>query len=229
MTYDFLKIRGVIFDIDDTLYTEKYYVYRGFEEVSRFLAATACGQTAEQLYDSLWDSFLHGRFGIAALCEELGMPEKAEEALGVYQAVYRDIELLPGAREVITALRRRGIRLGVITDGVPEAQSCKLEALGIGDLMDEVIYTEDLGGHDFRKPNPAAFRLMREYLGLPFETLLYIGDNPRKDFAPCQALGMQAVFFKNPEGMYSSRPYGFPFPKAESWTEIAALQGLCLD
>ncbi len=225
------NVRGVIFDIDDTLYTEKYYVYRGFEAVAQFLAdkIPAGTQSVEndhssgRLYARLWDYFVHGRFGIAPLCEELGMPEKADEALAVYQAVYREIELLPGVRELMETLKAHGIKLGVISDGVPESQGVKLEALGVADLMDEVIFTETLGGHDFRKPNPAAFRLMAERLGLPEESLVYIGDNPKKDFAPCLALGMQAVFFKNPEGLYTSRPYAFPFPIAENWDSVSAL------
>ncbi len=211
-------IRGVILDIDDTLYTEKYYVYRGFEAVADYLGDRA-------YFDRLWDYFLHGRFGIAPLCGELGMPEKAEEALAVYQAVYREIKLLPGARETLEALKARGVKLAVLSDGVPESQGVKLEALGVADLMDEVLFTETLGGHDFRKPNPEAFRLMAARLGLPYEALCYIGDNPRKDFAPCKQLGMQAIFFKNPEGLYSGMAEEVGFPKAASWAEVATLLG----
>ena len=210
------SIRGVIFDIDDTLYTEKYYVYRGFEAAADFLGDRA-------YYDRLWDSFLRGRFGIADMCEELGVPEKTEEAIAVYQSVYCDIQMLPGARELMEELKARGLKLGIVSDGVPEAQDCKVEALGIRDLMDDILYTETLGGHDFRKPNPEAFRVIQRRWGIPFSELVYIGDNPKKDFSPCLELGMQAVFFKNPEGMYSGRPYDFPFPIAEDWMEAAKL------
>ena len=44
------------------------------------------------------------------------------------------------------------------------------------------IITDELGGAEFRKPNETAFRQMAEALAAPFERMVYIGDNLKKDF-----------------------------------------------
>lgn len=33
--------------------------------------------------------------------------------------------------------------------------------------------------------------------------MMYVGDNPSKDFQACKQLGMRWVYFKNVEGIYS--------------------------
>jgi FMN phosphatase YigB (HAD superfamily) len=59
---------------------------------------------------------------------------------------------------MIEELKRKGIKVGIITDGRPEGQRNKLEALGLD--VDDVIITDELGGIQFRKPCDIAFRIM---------------------------------------------------------------------
>lgn len=90
----------------------------------------------------------------------------------------------------------------MITDGRPEDQRAKIQALGIEPLFDEIIITDELGGIEYRKPNTAAFELMHEKFNVPYEKMVYIGDNPNKDFVAPENLGMKAVWFKNEDGLY---------------------------
>ena len=94
-------------------------------------------------------------------------------------------------------------KLGMITDGRPEGQWAKIEALGIRHYFAEIIVTDELGGPEFRKPNETAFRLMQQALNVPFRKMIYIGDNINKDLIAPQALGMQAIHFKNHDGLYT--------------------------
>ena len=95
-------------------------------------------------------------------------------------------------------------KIGLITDGRPEGQRNKLYALNIYNLLDEIIITDELGGIEYRKPNETAFRLMSQRLHIPFNQMVYVGDNPTKDFVAPERLGMQTIFFKNPNGLYSN-------------------------
>jgi HAD superfamily hydrolase (TIGR01549 family) len=106
-------------------------------------------------------------------------------------------------KELLKKLRERGIKLGIITDGRPEGQRAKLEALGLYELVDSVLITDELGGVQFRKPNDIAFRIMQARLGVPYGQMLYVGDNPAKDFHAPRALGMQWLYFRNGDGLYS--------------------------
>ncbi len=39
---------------------------------------------------------------------------------------------------------------------------------------------------------------------LPFEQIIYIGDNPNKDFQAPKQLGMRWIYYKNEDGLYSA-------------------------
>lgn len=37
---------------------------------------------------------------------------------------------------------------------------------------------------------------------LPYEQIIYVGDNPNKDFQACRQLGMRWKYFRNEDGLY---------------------------
>lgn len=115
-----------------------------------------------------------------------------------------EIELYDGVKNLILNPKKKGIKVGIITDGSPEGQLNKIIALGLDDLIDDIIITDELGGTQFRKPNDIAFRIMQNRWRSPFEQLVYVGENPNKDFLAPRQLGMRWLYFKNKEGLYSN-------------------------
>ena len=69
-------------------------------------------------------------------------------------------------------------------------------------MVDDIIITDSLGGVQFRKPNDISFRIMQNRWRIPFEQMIYIGDNPSKDFQAPSQLGMAHIYFKNMNGLY---------------------------
>lgn len=118
-----------------------------------------------------------------------------------------EIELYDGVRNLILNLKKKGIKVGIITDGRPEGQHNKIIALGLEDLVDDIIITDELGGIQFRKPNDIAFRIMQNRWRVPFEQLVYVGDNPNKDFQAPRQLGMRWIYLFNKNGIYSNKNY----------------------
>ena len=118
-----------------------------------------------------------------------------------------EIELYDGVRNLILNLKKKGIKVGIITDGRPEGQHNKIIALGLDDLVDDIIITDELGGIQFRKPNDIAFRIMQNRWRVPFEQLVYVGDNPNKDFQAPRQLGMRWIYLFNKNGIYSNKNY----------------------
>ena len=186
-------IELVVFDLDDTLYSEKDYVRSGYRKVAAYF-------NRPELANRMWEVFEQGGKAIDAALEEAGLADQKEQALRIYREQDPDIQLYPGVSELLDRLRREK-KVGVITDGRPEGQRAKLRALGI--QVDQVIVTDELGGLAYRKPNQTAFRLMQQALNVPFPRMAYIGDNPRKDFIAPEALGMRSIYFQNPDGLYS--------------------------
>lgn len=167
-------ISGVIFDLDDTLYSEKQYVRSGYKAVSKRLGN-------EIFADKLWKYFEKGKPAIDELLNEMNCEDKKEECLEAYRFQEPNICLYDGVREMLERLKHN-YKLGLITDGRPEGQKAKIKALGLGEYFDEIIITDELGGIDFRKPNPRAFQILAERFKEEYNQMCYIGDNIHKDF-----------------------------------------------
>lgn len=188
-------IQAVVFDLDDTLYGEKEYVRSGFDAVAEK------HPEIEKLDEKLWCAFENSK---PAFDEVLGNNESLKkECLAIYRNQTPNIHFYDGAELLIKRLREKNIKIGMITDGRPEGQRAKIAALGLEKLVDEILITDELGGTQFRKPCDIAFRIMQKKLNVPFEQMVYVGDNLKKDFvAPC-TLGMKSIWFNNSDGLYS--------------------------
>lgn len=189
-----VNIDAVIFDLDDTLYSEKSYIRSGYEAIANQFT------DVNNMADKLWKAFLDGKPAIDEVLNNEGLSNYKELALSIYRLHIPNIKLYDGVAEMIERLRQR-MKVGIITDGRPEGQRAKLKALGL--IVDEIIITDELGGIEYRKPNDMAFRLMQERMRVPFKKMVYIGDNPNKDFIAPKMLGMEWIYFNNPDGLYS--------------------------
>lgn len=188
-------ILGVIFDLDDTLYSEKQYVRSGYQAVAKLLGD-------EALSDRLWTYFENGKPAIDELMNELGSMGRKEECLEAYREQIPEITLYYGVSELIQKLKSKGVKVGIITDGRVSGQKRKIKALGLDKLIDDIIITDELGGTQFRKPCDIAFRIMQHRWRIPFGQMVYVGDNAEKDFQAPKQLGMRTLYFENEDGLY---------------------------
>ena len=191
-------IDAVIFDLDDTLYSEKDYVRSGYKKIAEVFPQLP------DLAEKLWAAFEEGRPAIDFVLEEAGAltEENKAKALHAYRFQMPEIHLYEGVREMLEDIRQTGRKLGIITDGRPEGQRAKIEALGIEGLFDEIIITDELGGPQKRKPCEDAFAIIKEKMDVPYGRMVYIGDNIRKDFIAPDSLGMKSIYFINEDGLY---------------------------
>ena len=188
-------VNAVIFDLDDTLYSEKQYVRSGYKAVAKLLGD-------EALADRLWTYFENGKPAIDELLNELGCIGRKAECLEAYREQIPEIALYHGVSELIQDLKSKGIKVGIITDGRVSGQKRKLQALGLDKLIDDIIITDELGGTQFRKPCDIAFRIVQRRWSIPFEQIVYVGDNAEKDFQAPKQLGMRTLYFENEDGLY---------------------------
>ena len=188
----FSNIDAVIFDLDDTLYSEKQYIRSGYKKIAEYF-------NLPDMEEEMWNSFENGGKAIDEVLKVHGLINKKEQALYIYRFQEPKISLYSGVEELLIRTKKKK-KIGIITDGRPEGQRAKLKALNIN--VDKVIITDELGGTEYRKPNPKAFEIMQKELNTEFEKMVYIGDNIKKDFIAPQKLGMKYIWFKNPDGLY---------------------------
>ena len=191
------RIKGVIFDLDDTVYSEKEYIKSGYKAVSDYLGGG--------FEDKLWDYFNSGKLAIDELLNELGLDAEKDAVLNIYRNHKPNIHLYDGVVGLIESLKIRDIKIGIITDGRPEGQRNKITSLGLDRLVDDIIITDELGRVQFRKPCDIAFRILQTRWRMYPNEIIYVGDNANKDFQAPQQLGMKNIWFENRDGIYRSR------------------------
>ena len=191
-------LKAVIFDLDDTLYSEKEYVRSGYGKIAAVIPEV------ENAAEKLWSLFEEKKPAIDELLkkENIQSEEVKKACLHAYRYQTPDIHLYEGVTEMLSAFRAEGLKLGIITDGRPEGQRAKLQVLGLETMVDEIIVTDEFGGPEFRKPNPRAFETTKERLGVEYAEMCYVGDNTKKDFIAPKELGMRSIWFKNSDGLY---------------------------
>jgi putative hydrolase of the HAD superfamily len=195
-----MVIRGLVFDMDDTLYDEADYVRSGFGAVAR--AAGRSGAEIDALTGWLEAAFMSGARGdtfdrLRAAYPDVAARFSTAALVDVYRAHRPDIHLTDDVSDLLDRLCGLGLRLGVLTDGPVASQAAKAAALGLARWFEPILIT---GGHDatFTKPGTAGFAAIADVWGLPAHELAYVGDNPAKDFIGPHRLGWTAIRLSRP-------------------------------
>ncbi len=182
----------LIFDLDDTLYPETTYVQSGFAAVAEAMKRRHGWNAAESL--ALMNEVLRTR-GRGAVFDALlaSRGALARKAVRDCVALYRHHEpRIALAPEAETFLRRWPGRPYLVTDGHKVVQAKKVEALGIRPRFERVYITHRYGVRN-AKPSPYCFDLIRRAERREWSDLVYVGDNPAKDFVSLNALGGTTV------------------------------------
>jgi putative hydrolase of the HAD superfamily len=185
--------RGLIVDLDDTLYARREFLRSGFRAVAVH-AASAHGIDAVPLFATMERALSEGESSKALqrLCTEHALPHVDVQSL---LQIFRDhTPVLTLDDDVAPALRRMragGWRIVVLTNGLPSVQERKLTALGVAALVDHVVYAEQFAPKG--KPAPDTFRQALGRLGLPAARCVCVGDDPINDIAGARAVGLRTI------------------------------------
>lgn len=215
-------IRGIVLDLDDTLYPEMDFVRAGFAAAAEVIASRVAAARAVKRMLVLQAAGQAKVF--AALLAEMGAAD-AEETERRMVAAYRStrpaLRLHDDAKRLLGRAAGR-FKLGLISDGWLETQRNKIEGLGIASRFDAVILTDELG-RAYWKPHERAFREMAQRLACAEHELVYVADNPAKDFIAPNALGWTTIQIERADGIHrgrSSPPGGAAKQRVSSLDEL---------
>ncbi len=112
---------------------------------------------------------------------------------------YRDeqMHLFPDAHETIDALRARGVKLALITNGAAQDQRAKVERFELTHRFDHIQIE---GEHGFGKPEERAYRHAMRTLGVAAQETWIVGDNLEWEVIAPQKLGIHAIWY-DPHGV----------------------------
>ena len=183
--------RALIFDLDDTLYLERRFALSGYAAVARTVEDEH-GYSACAAFRLLRDEFLEGRRAQAfqRLARAVGLDSTHVD---VFRDVYRRHEprlRLPRVSRQVLIAARRSWRIGLLTNGAPAVQRNKVAALGLGAMVDQIIYAHEVGAG---KPDPDVFLFACRALGVAADRAVMAGDDPWCDVDGARAAGLRSV------------------------------------
>ncbi|HEX2265486.1 MAG TPA: HAD-IA family hydrolase, partial [Solirubrobacterales bacterium] len=118
----------------------------------------------------------------------------AEAFLGAGREV--ELELAPGIGDCLSALRERGLRLGIVCDvGFTGGELLRglLESQGLLGHFSGWAFSDEVGHY---KPAPQIFEAALEMLGVEPAAAMHVGDLRRTDVAGAAALGMRTARYR---------------------------------
>ncbi len=197
----------------------------GFDNPARMLAAY---ETSWEIYESTWQS------GVELIPAEqlkvfldlifdgqtpVNLPR--EELLQAYlEPILVHLPLsMPGAGEVLTKLKSKGWKLGLISNtGRTSGLYLRkvLQRHGIFDLIDAFFFSDEYG---VRKPHREAFTKTLEQLDARAEASFHIGDNWEADVEGARKAGLTSLWFcRN-----GQQPLDPTVKKVKTWSALEFL------
>ncbi len=202
-------IDTVLFDLDDTLHDDTT-AYRNAARAVAELVGRERGIDPRALADAydgaamgFWAELSAEHLTLAIGDERERMWHEALLLVGIddralaaraaqayAEARAGGLELFPGALELLVALRGRGCKLGLVTNGFAATHHDKIDRLGLRERMDAFFIADEVG---MLKPDPALFLHACEALGSTPARTAMVGDRYNRDVRGAQDVGLFTV------------------------------------
>ncbi|MBY6085954.1 HAD family hydrolase [Priestia flexa] len=201
-------IKAIIFDLDDTLISEREYIDSGYKHIASLLNAQGIGER-DDLYHMLSNLFEESPINVFnRLFESLNISYTTSDIRNLvneYRNHFPTINFFDDVIPCLNELKKRAFKLGIITDGYAITQKTKLRSLAASTYFNEIVITDELG-REYWKPHQKPFEIIRERLQVEYKEMIYIGDNPEKDFYISNIYPIQTIRIDR-QGVYKNRTY----------------------
>ena len=210
-------IAAVLFDLDDTLYDQQQWLHGAWRAVAR--RAAADGVDPRRFEDALRSLAAGGSDRGQIIDRALAELGETTVSVAALVTAFRShaperLDPYPGVLDALDALHA-GVPLGLISDGDPDVQRAKLDALDLGRFFASVVLSDE-HGRSHRKPDPLPFRVALAQLGVEPAHAVYVGDRPAKDVAGAVGAGLRAIRVRT--GEWSDQP-----DDRRAWSSVATV------
>lgn len=170
----------IVFDLDDTLYSERDFEKSGIESVFNNF----------NIEHIKIDSIFNNRKNwIEQIIDGSNNQITFHMVLDIYRNHFPTIQLYKDSKVFLEKLLLLGNEMSLITDGRSITQRNKLRALGIESYFKNIIISEEVNSE---KPSEYNFRMVMKNNNHA-ENYIYIADNPNKDFITPNKLGWTTI------------------------------------
>lgn len=134
--------------------------------------------------------------------------------------LYRRLDAYADAGATLSALRGRGLRTAILSNGSPDMLADAVGGAGLTPLLDEVLSVDGLGIY---KPHPSVYQLACDRLDVPPEAVLFVSANGW-DAAGAAAFGFRVAWL-NRAGLPRERLPAGPAAEVDSLSALVPLVG----
>ncbi len=171
--------KTIVFDLDDTLVKEVEYLKSAFRQIAKH-----CDASNETLFDEMFAKYRAKEDAFGMLIERYDVSK--DELKLMYRNHKPDFSG-NNSIQILQQIKDQGHNLGLVTDGFSITQRNKIKALGIEDLFDLIVVSEEFGSE---KPTTANFEVFHQF---GTEEYYYVSDNLSKDFIAPNSFGWKTV------------------------------------
>jgi len=207
LLYFIFSMKTIIFDIDHTLYNYEivhhYALNKVFQKIQKItwtkisLLEIIYDISKKEIYRQLvWSAASHNKeLQFQRIFEHLHQTVEPKIILDLYNIYWKNflkkMKLDDWILDFFLDIKKRNIKVGIVTDLTAYIQLQKMEKLGISNYIDVLVTSEEAG---IEKPHPSIFLLATHKLGVLAKDCIMVGDNIIKDIEWSQALGMIGVW-----------------------------------
>lgn len=198
-----MNVKVIVFDLDDTLYDEINFVKSGFKEVSKYFL-----YKYNLDYESFYNFAFYNlkKYGRGKVFDEvlkhfhIYTKTNIKKAISIYRTHKPDINLPEETLNVLNFFIKKNIPIFIVTDGNKIVQNNKIEALKLREYIKKDFITYRYG-LKYSKPSTYCFEKIAILEKVNYSDIVYVGDNPNKDFINIKKLGFRTIRIK--KGMFA--------------------------
>lgn len=172
----------ITFDLDDTLYNEIEYLKSAY----RYIANKLDDTNSAELYAYIFSLYRDGKNVFDYLSADYNTSK--EVLIDIYRNHIPNIKLFDHTLDFMKSIQKNNGKIAIITDGRKSTQLNKIKSLGIFELIDKIIISEEIGSE---KPAIQNYKAIEEHFKR--SNYCYIADNLKKDFITPNTLGWGTI------------------------------------
>jgi FMN phosphatase YigB (HAD superfamily) len=196
------EVAGIVFDLDDTLIDQKRWMLAKAELLwQQFSGRLPDRQTFMRSVLRFVEEGPRNLL-LDAVIEALGLSADLRQPLieGYRNAMPSSVPAYTDVEPCLSALKRAGMRLALLTDNPERGQRQKLSLFPQANMFDTVTFSRT---HGKEKPDTAGFARVANELDVPPVKLMMVGDNLYRDAVGALHAGFGwAAWLKRPGGFH---------------------------
>lgn len=132
--------------------------------------------------------------------------------------LYLELDTYPEVPAMLNALKRRGLKLAILSNGTPSMLSAVVHHSAIDEVFDAVLSVEEVGVY---KPHPSVYGLAAERLKLDPERICFLSSNGWDAYS-AKAFGFRVIWCNR----FGQEPERIPTTPDSQIVDLSALPAI---